>query len=165
MTALWCAWDHELIYLLSENEAPGFKWVFRPDLNHITPVLYACMHIHVHTYRCHDLHVCVLLADMFCVWAGVAMPVCVYVPSSSPPPAAPCMSRPQPLQWGYVSVLIPPSHRYKCDRIQRGNHMALCVPDLCTGLLSTLTVKPTQVLWHQLQRGPSTVHLKLNTAR
>lgn len=42
--------------------------------------------------------------------------------------------------------------------------MALCVPDLCTGLLSVLALKPTQVLRQRLQRGPSCAHLKLNTA-
>ena len=102
-------------------------------------------------------HVCVSMFICVGVWVGVR--VCV---PSSPSPVTQSMSCPQPFQWECVLVLIPltPIEEWQDTR---GNNMALCIPDLCTDLLSSLTVKPTQVLWHGHQRRPSTVHLKLST--
>lgn len=147
------------------TRGPGFKQVVRLRLNHMTPCA-PCMFTHSCAYVVRSRSACAHVPPPGSTHVLRLLPCARLCARPAHHLLLPhqCMSRPQPLQWEYVSGLIPPPTLMEVWQDTRGNHTALCVPDLCTGLLSVLTVKPTQELWHRLQRGPNTVHLKLNTA-
>lgn len=96
---------------------------------------FLCVWIYVHTYRCHDVNVHVCLFSWLTRYVCSRAWLC-----ASPPPVTACMSCPQPFQYECVSVLIPLTP-IEQGQDTRGNHMALCISDLCSDLRSSLTLK------------------------